>query len=431
MGLRAYAHTHKTPIMTFLKHSFLKHPWLLPLIISPLGLIIPIAPRSGPLFILILGIAGIMHYLRRKPSLDWLVNKPMAALVIWLCYLFLTGLWSYMPERSFEQALRISLVVFFGLAGLSLIKALSDAQKQRVMACLIPAVIVGIIFGSIFGLLQYTGPYIRMITDFLGTSPEFSAFNGDNQRHVAKTMLLTNLAFFALLPWLWAKQKLIAFISYALLFSACFYSDSQSSLITCLVGGLVFLALRISKNIAPKLIIAGIVASFILIIPLTQSELILEARDSIKETSLGRKASPDARTSIYRAFSTQILVNPLFGHGLLTGNLYKDPSSNTELNHIPYGVRTPHNLHLQILFDIGFTGAFLMLIALIWPIGRLLKSSQREIAGVALLILCVAIAGTLFNFVIWRTWISSAAYLSFLFAYLNASQGITKQKARA
>ena len=81
-----------------------------------------------------------------------------------------------MPERSFEQALRISLVVFFGLAGLSLIKALSNAQKQRVMACLIPAVIVGIIFGSIFGLLQYTGPYIRMITDFLGTSPEFSAF---------------------------------------------------------------------------------------------------------------------------------------------------------------------------------------------------------------------------------------------------------------
>ena len=92
--------------------TFLKQPWLLPLLISPLGLIIPIAPRSGPLFVLLLGLVGIAHYLRRKPSLDWMVNKPTAALVIWLFYLFLTGLWSYMPERSFEQAFRISLVVF-------------------------------------------------------------------------------------------------------------------------------------------------------------------------------------------------------------------------------------------------------------------------------------------------------------------------------
>ena len=399
--------------------TFLKQPWLFPLLISPLGLIIPIAPRSGPLFVLLLGLLGIAHYFRRKPSLDWMVNKPTAALVIWLFYLFLTGLWSYMPERSFEQAFRISLLVFFGIAGFSLIKSLSDAQKQRAAACLIPAIVVGIIFGCVFGLLQYTGPYIRIITDFLGTSPEFSAFNGDNRRHIAKTMLITNLAFFALLPWLWRKQKLIALLSYALLFSVCLYSDSQSSLFSCFVGGLVFLGLRISPSFMPKAIMVTIITSFFIVIPLTQSEILQRVGNEVNATKIGKSTSPTTRIGVYQFFSDAALNKPLLGHGLLTGNLYNDPSSITDLNRVPYGIRTPHNLQLQILFDTGYVGAMLMLLALLWPIWRLLKAGHHEATALMLLLLCVTIAGTLFNFVIWRTWIPSATLLAMCFALLN------------
>ena len=96
--------------------SVLKNPWFLPFLLSPLGLLIPVAPRSGPLLVLLLGIAGIIHYIRHRPPLDWLKTKPMAALAAWLVYLLLTGFWSEVPERSFEQAFRLTLLAFFGLA---------------------------------------------------------------------------------------------------------------------------------------------------------------------------------------------------------------------------------------------------------------------------------------------------------------------------
>ena len=112
-----------------------------------------------------------------------------------LSYLFLTSFWSTVPERSVEQAFRLTLLTLFGLAGFSMLRSHNDTQKQRVTECLIPALIVGIVTGCIYGLLQYTGVYIRILTDFLGLSDELSIFYAENRLHVAKTMLLTNFAF--------------------------------------------------------------------------------------------------------------------------------------------------------------------------------------------------------------------------------------------
>jgi len=66
--------------------------YMLPLLLSPLGLLIPLAPRSGPLWVLLLGIVGIVHYVRRRPSLDWLRSPPVYFLGVFLAYLFLSTL---------------------------------------------------------------------------------------------------------------------------------------------------------------------------------------------------------------------------------------------------------------------------------------------------------------------------------------------------
>ena len=75
-----------------------KYPWLLPLLLSPLGLIIPLAPRSGPVFVLLLGVVGLAHYIHRRPSVDWLRTPPVYALGAFLTYLFLTSFWSTVPD---------------------------------------------------------------------------------------------------------------------------------------------------------------------------------------------------------------------------------------------------------------------------------------------------------------------------------------------
>ena len=107
-----------------------KYPWLLPLLLSPLGLIIPLAPRSGSLFVLLLGVAGIAHCIRRRPSFRWLLTPPVYAMGAFLSYLFLTSFWSTVPERSVEQAFRLTLLALFGLAGFSMLRSLTTHRNN-------------------------------------------------------------------------------------------------------------------------------------------------------------------------------------------------------------------------------------------------------------------------------------------------------------
>ena len=397
--------------------------YLAPLLLSPLGLIIPVAPRSGPLIVLLLGIVGIVHYIRHRPPLTWLRTPPVFALAVFLAYLFVTGFWSGVPERSFDQAFRLTLLAFFGLAGFSFVRSLDDTQKRRAAQCLIPALIVGIVTGCIYGLLQYTGTYMRIITDLLGTPAEFSNFYAnDNRLHIAKTMLLTNFAFFALLPWLWDKQKLLAIAAYMGLLTVCFHSDSQSSLVACLAGGLGFAAFKISSEWTPKIIVALLVAGFIAVIPITQSVYFEETIVKLSTSSLGKKTAANVRLRVYQFFGDVSSEKALLGHGLMSGVKYEDEKQSRDYHGLPRKIRTPHNIHLQVLFDSGFVGAGLFLLFLIFPVWNDMKKGQTHIALAILLPITVLFAGTTFNFVIWRTWIPSAAILAVLFLLLNSKK---------
>ena len=394
--------------------------WLMPLLLSPLGLLIPIAPRGGPPLVLLIGLAGIIHYIRHRPSLDWLKSKSVAALAAFLVYLMASGLWSQVPERSFEQAFRLMMLAFFGLAGFSLIRSLDDAQKQRLTTCLLPALVLGIVTGCIYGLLHHAGPSIRVVTDFIGASPEFSNFHSpDNRLHIAKTMLLTILAFFALLLWLWQKQKTMAIAAYIGLLTVCFHSDSQSSLVAALAGGAVFGALRLSNVWGPRLVMLAIVASFVLVVPFSQSTILEQVKTEAKNTALGKKTSPDVRVRIYRLFSVLSLERPILGHGLMAGVKFESADKG-DYNGVWRAIRTPHNIHLQAIFDLGFIGTGLLLLALLLPIWHLHKNGRHAAASCLLLPLSIMLAGTSFNFVIWRVWIPGATILLVWFLYLNS-----------
>jgi O-antigen ligase len=400
-----------------------KYPWLLPVLLSPLGLIIPLAPRSGPLWVLLIGIAGIVHFIRHRPSLNWLKTPPIYALCAFLAYLFLTGFWSINPERSFEQAFRLTMLALFGLASFSLVRSLGTEQRQRVVNCLLPAIIAGIVTGCIYGLLQYTDPYIRAINDFLGAPVGFSYADWyDNRLHIAKVMLLTNLSFFALLPWIWDKQKLLAVASYAGLLTVCFYSDSQSSLVACVAGGLVFAAFKISPRWTPKIGISFLVAGFITVIPITQSVYFEEKMVKLSNTTLGKEVSPNERLLVYQFFGGVSSEKAILGRGLMSGVQYEDDEQSRDYKGLMRHIRTPHNIHLQVLFDTGFVGAGLLLLFLILPVWNDLKNDHRQKAFVILLPISVLFAGTMFNFVIWRAWILGFATLAILFLFLNSQQ---------
>ena len=160
------------------------------------------------------------------------------------------------------------------------------------------------------------------------------------------------------------------------------------------------------------------IMSFIFIIPALQSDYIVTLNTNIKKTSIGTRAAPDLRIKIYQLFGTMSLEKPLFGHGLMAGVKYQGKMPDTNSHRVYLGVRTPHNVHLQILFDLGFVGATLLLMSFIWPIWRWQRN--HSLAFPALLALSLVLAGTLFNFVIWRSWILGAAILTFYFLLVSA-----------
>lgn len=393
--------------------------FLIPLLLSPLGLLIPLAPRSGPLLVLLLGIAGLVHYVRYRPSLDWLRGSPVYLLGAFLVYIFLSAIWSVTPERSFEQAVRLSALAFFGLAAFSLVRSLTDSQRDRVVKCLTPALIIGIFTGSLYGLLQYTGPSLRTMADFLSLNPELLQFQSQ-RLHIAKTLLVTNLAFFSLLPWLWQRQKALAIIAYFSFLPVCFYSDSQAAFVTCITGGGVFLISKISAKWATQLFAAGLIGGMLLAVPLTQSSNMSESLQSNTPRALMQGSSIKLRLQIYKFFGEQISKRPILGHGLEAGVKYVAP--NIDYQKIDTGVRTPHNVFLQIIFDLGYLGAALTLLVLLLPIRQLYMSRAPHFAAAFVLPICVMIAATLFNFVIWRTWIPGATILSALFIFIQAQQ---------
>jgi O-antigen ligase len=364
--------------------------YMLPLLLSPLGLLIPLAPRSGPLWVLLLGIVGIVHYVRRRPSLDWLRSPPVYFLGVFLAYLFLSTLWSATPERSFEQAFRLSALAFFGLAAFSLVRSLTATQRDNVVKCL---------------------------ADFVGFEPAFSHYHSQ-RLNIAKTMLVTNLAFFSLLPWLWPRQKALAVSAYFIFLAVCFYSDSQSSLVACMAGGAVFALGQISVKWTPKLIAVALILGLLLVLPLTQSPTLSAPLTKNLPTVLKQGASVKIRLKVYKFFGDQILTRPILGHGLEAGVKYTAP--NIDYQGVAQAIRTPHSILLQALFDLGYLGSALMLLVLLWPIKQIYVMRGPHMATALLLPLCVMIAATLFNFVIWRTWIPGATILAALFMIIHA-----------
>lgn len=393
--------------------------FLWPLFISPLGLLIPLAPRSGPLWVLLLGIAGLIHYLRYRPSVDWLRSTPIYVLGAFLTYASLSAFWSVTPERSFEQAFRLSALAFFGLAAISLLQSINASQSMRLVGYLLPGLIIGIVTGSCYGLLQYTAAYLEPLVEFLGFGSEIIQFKYQ-RLNIAKVMLVSNLAFFAMLPWLWQRQKTIAILAHLAFLTVCFYSDSQSSFVACIAAGTVFYLSKISAKWVIRLFSTTVIAGFLLTVPLTQSSTVNEAVHNYAPSFLTENASVKLRLKIYQFFGEQALTRPALGHGLEAGVKYVAPGINYQ--NIPEKVRTPHSVFLQIIFDLGYLGAALTLLVLLLPIRQIYISRGPHVAAALLLPICVVMAGTLFNFVIWRTWILGAAVLAVLFILIQAEK---------
>ena len=132
-----------------------------------------------------------------------------------------------------------------------------------------------------------------------------------------------------------------------------------------------------------------------------------------------QKASGNYREWIYYTYSNEALSRPLVGHGLKsTKNFSPDGLHHyielAKERNVPYSLAHAHNFPLQIIFEFGYLGAILFLVAFWWLLNLRFSNSGRTICAATLAATCGLL---LFAYSVWQSWL--LASLGFLFFYMS------------
>ncbi len=396
--------------------------WCIPLALTPLGLIVPFAPRSCQLLLFLIGIAGAVHIFRTRNALPELRTPETLSLIGFLIYVSASYFWSENQQATLDTTSRLIMISAFTLLAANLLNSLSQRQFAQIQKLLLPALIFGVVSGACYGLLYYTENYFQTIFSYLGLSERKAIFSASNRLDLSKSLVLVNLAFFSISPWLWAKSTKLWMVSYIALLMACSYSDSQSALVSGLMGGSVLLIMKLFKNRAMRPLLVVFWFSFIAILPIIMSGIPTKLKALPFYQQLNTKTSSDIRLSAYSGFSEHVIRKPLFGYGLSSGVQYEGTHLSQHLQNIPLASKLPHNIHLQILFDIGFIGAFSFLLSVSLIFLKLEKKMGVDQLPFMMAVFFAGVGSSLFNLIIWASWFLSAFSVALIIAFIFTKQ---------
>ena len=390
----------------------------------------PIAPRSGQVLLAFVGIIGLVHLVRQRQALFETKAPEIIALVGFFLFCGISYFWSDNAAITQKLFYRLILITLFTLISIKYITSLAPATRQTISRYAIIALPIGIVGGLFIGLLNYTQNLCDLIILEILPNSDFCSFD-DKRLTVARTMLSTNLAFFAIAPYLWTKSKFLWLTVFIALLTACILSDSQSSIIGCLSGGMAMLLLQATKGKALRPLIIALCLSFIIIVPFFSYTPISATISAVQNTlppKIEKQVSVNNRLFLYNKYSNIIKEKPLFGHGFGASVRYNGGHSAEIIQATGYPY-SPHNFQLAILFDLGFVGTFLLIGFLFLAFLKMEKKLNEKVLPHIIAIPFAIFGFTLFNFNIWLPWLLSAFAVAILLVYMIASSTIQSDKS--
>lgn len=351
-------------------------------------------------------ILSVVSYLlaTRSPLISRPIALPFYILGLFLMWAIISSVWSLDPQTSLVSSLKITATL---LSGFALYTYLERTDLDRIMKRLLTGIFIGL--ALVFVELKTQG----FLYQFLNTK----LFNPAFYNHGLSLILLL---VWPLIAYLIPRSKPILVVLLALAASS-FYASVFHASIVAFAGGLV------SWGIAYKwprfFLRTASILSFIIIMgtPWLIHHYSFEQIITSSQKLL-MKESYHHRIAILKRTSDMIAEKPLLGHGINTfSQNYKTstvPHANIEILNqyrpIPFtqeelaffhAATHPHDLTMQLWYEMGIIGAFLFalfLSAILW------YASLREYSTIARASLCGFFAAcfilTHISFSAWQSW---------------------------
>ncbi len=328
---------------------------------------------------------------------ETLKHKPLPLLslfVVTLCFLSL--IWSQDVYASLERALKVFGVFLGGNFFFLAIKIgkrehfLFSKQDLKILSLIIGLGCVYLLFELLWGAKIYHLTHIKSLTED-PYSFSYSAFN--------RAITLLSLSSVPLLLLIFKERLHIwGYGLSAILLFTIFVSESQAIQLGILLFLISFALSKLTRHDFRKVIYPGLACLF-LSLPFLFPYIFNQNPEFL--LLFLEEGYPMQRLELWNAVSLTVRENFLFGHGIDTirrhafdmGNLYFKTA------HTPH----PHNALLQIWYEFGLFGVFLIIPILLAPFYYLktVRFSRRVwgysfYAGI-LLIACV-------SYGLWQSW---------------------------
>jgi O-antigen ligase len=185
-------------------------------------------------------------------------------------------------------------------------------------------------------------------------------------------------------PQAWADACIILLALYLLK-----GSDSDTSIVTIIVGTVIFIGLQIPRRLKLRVPQSGLLALVILLMAFGVATPFLGGSNVARFTgSLGRDQTLTGRTEVWAAVLPAREQHPLLGYGL--GSFWTDARRNL------YDIPTAHNGYLDIMLELGEVGLGLYAVWLLSCTRKFHRAFAQDYDW-ASLGLCLLIMGLLYN----------------------------------
>ena len=384
------------------------------------GPILGLATKGFAPLMAIAGSMALIAVLMRPEKLKQIELSKFKFAFPFLFFMGLSLLWSKAENGSSSYLVLLLLVAFTECLRIAY-ESLPLDEQDKFKHLLNISLIFGIVVSISVGSYPHVWPELPALTEEF--SKQFKLLNIELLRQSNRSLSLIPVFLFPLAGFYWPRARWFFIPLTALTFFIIANSDSQTAFLAMLLGIIVFVFAYFYKYDGRKLIFTvtavGLLASPLMFLKSFENNLVKNFAPQI----IKQKASGAQREWIYYTYANEALSKPFVGHGLRSTH---DFSPDNLSNYIKLAedqrvypvnksnIAHAHNFPLQIIFEFGYFGAFLFLIAFWWLLNLRFANWAFEIHAATLAAICGLL---LFSYSLWQTWLLSS--LGFLYFYVS------------
>ncbi|MFW2437378.1 MAG: O-antigen ligase family protein [Parvibaculales bacterium] len=327
-----------------------------------------------------------------------------------MAYAFLAVFWS-----SYEAALGSFLtatgIIVFTIAAIKTINQ-SDSHKRRIWErLLIASMIAGCVLVMIIGPYNVYWPNIAADLNY-----PFELLRQVNRSLIILPIILMLLG--AVLP---RNYRWLVVFGLACGFVVTYFSNSQSALLALCIGSaglfLGYAAARFTRFIIWICLAVALLSAPLIHIASYENKWVKNYAPKV----FIQKGAAEAREWLFYVYAKESLKEPIIGHGLRSGRSFEPADMR---NYIAEGEARggrvgkfvsvykdrrninlhPHNIFLQIIFEFGFLGAILWLLAMWQMLKRLDEGFNPQSKPWMWGAFGAGLGGIMFSHSIWQSW---------------------------